>query len=301
MRASVLAQASGQMHLHWATKPLPVLRDGVHLVEDGFLRSHGLGLRLLPPISLVVDDLGIHYDPAGPSRIETQIAAGPPMGGEERASRLIAQILQARLTKYNIGGSSDDLPRGHRILVAGQVEDDASVLAGAIGEVRSNAELLRRAREANPNAVIVWKPHPDVESGYRKGQVPLRMVEKFADVVLSGVSADEALGAVDEVWTLTSLIGFEALLRGKTVTVAGMPFYAGWGLTNDLAGAPARRTARPTISALAHAALIDYPRYWHPVTAAPISAEHAVACLANGISPKRGVVAGLLAIGRGRS
>ena len=32
-------------------------------VEDGFLRSKGLGARLIPPLSLVTDDLGIYYDP----------------------------------------------------------------------------------------------------------------------------------------------------------------------------------------------------------------------------------------------
>ena len=34
--------------------------------------------------------------------------------------------------------------------------------------------------------------------------------------------------------TMTSLAGFEALLRGKPVTTHGQPFYAGWGLTEDI-------------------------------------------------------------------
>ena len=249
---------------------------------------------------MVIDDLGVHYDPTNPSRLEELIAAGPPEGGTERADQLIAQINAARLTKYNVGGALPDLPKGHRILVAGQVEDDASVLKGATGEIRTNEALLRRARALNPGAVILWKPHPDVESGYRKGAVSPHAVAVNADLTLSGVSASDAIEAVDEVWTMTSLIGFEALLRGRAVTVAGLPFYAGWGLTRDLTEAPDRRTARPNLAALAHAALIDYPRYWHPETAAPISPEHAVACLARGITPRRGLVAGLLAVGRRR-
>jgi capsular polysaccharide export protein len=99
---------------------------------------------------------------------------------------------------------------------------------------------------------------------------------------------------------MTSLIGFEALLRGRAVTCAGLPFYAGWGLTTDLADPPERRKARPDMTALAFAALISYPRYWDPVIGAPTSPEAAVAALAQGITARRGLVAGLLAIGRRR-
>lgn len=297
-RATALAQATGRKHLHWATKPLPVPRDGVLLIEDGFLRSHGLGLRLLPPVSMVIDDLGIHYDPARESRLDRLIAEAPQ--GSPRALKLIAQITAAGLSKYNTGQAAPDIPKGERILVAGQVEDDASVRHGAVGDIRSNLALLRAARAVHPKAVILWKPHPDVESGYRKGAVPDADVAALADVTLSDVSAAQAIALADAVWTMTSLIGFEALLRGKSVTCAGLPFYAGWGLTRDLVPAPPRRTARPDIAALAHAALIDYPRYWDPITGAPTAPEIAIARLAEGITPKRGTVARLLAIGRRR-
>ncbi|PCH93606.1 MAG: beta-3-deoxy-D-manno-oct-2-ulosonic acid transferase, partial [Rhodobacteraceae bacterium] len=73
--------------------------------------------------------------------------------------------------------------------------------------------------------------------------------------------------------TMTSLTGFEALLRGKAVTCYGMPFYAGWGLTTDRGGTSARRKARPNLDALTHACLIDYPLYWDPMTGAPCGVE----------------------------
>jgi capsular polysaccharide export protein len=297
-----IASATGVKHLHWATKPFTGPDDGVLRIEDGFLRSHGLGLRLLPPLSMVIDDLGIHYDPSRESRLERLIATPLPQGGAERITALIAKIRAARLTKYNTGQAvmSADLKRGHRILVAGQVEDDASVLHGAVGDIRTNLGLLKAAREANPKAVILWKPHPDVEAGFRKGRIASDLALKWADHMLTDSHASDAVEYADEVWTMTSLIGFEALLRGRPVTVAGMPFYAGWGLTTDLASAPARRAARPDLSALAHAALISYPRYWHPLTAEPISPELAVDCLEQGVSAKRGLVAGLLARGRRR-
>ena len=64
---------------------------------------------------------------------------------------------------------------------------------------------------------------------------------------------------------MTSLAGFEALLRGKPVTTYGQPFYAGWGLTEDLCPVP-RRTRRRSLDELVAGALILYPRYLDPVT-----------------------------------
>jgi capsular polysaccharide export protein len=84
------------------------------------------------------------------------------------------------------------------------------------------------------------------------------------------------------VWTMTSLLGFEALLRGNEVTTLGAPFYAGWGLTRDLGTIPARRTARPGLAGLVHAALIGYPRYLDPVSGLPCPVEVALERLAAG-------------------
>lgn len=49
--------------------------NGAILIEDGFLRSMGLGVSGDAPLSIVVDDLGIYYDAAKPSRLETLILA----------------------------------------------------------------------------------------------------------------------------------------------------------------------------------------------------------------------------------
>ena len=87
---------------------------------------------------------------------------------------------------------------------------------------------------------------------------------------------------------MTSLLGFEALLRGKKVTCLGVPFYAGWGLTDDRAMPVTRRVATPTLAQLAHAVLIDYPRYFDPKTGLPCPVEVIVNRLATGDIPKRG-------------
>ena len=249
-------------------------------VEDGFIRSRGLGAALVPPLSLVSDDLGIYYDPRQDSRLERLIAQPLPAGGAARAQALTQALRAAGLTKYNLSGALPDLPKGRRILVPGQVEDDASIRFGA-GAERSNLALLTRVRRDNPDAVIIYKPHPDVEAGLRPGAIPEADLARLADVVAQNVGADALMARVDEVWTITSTLGFEALLRGLPVTTLGAPFYAGWGLTRDLGPVPARRRARPGLDGLAHAALIAYPRYFDPVSDLPCPAETAVARLAD--------------------
>ena len=283
-RVLMRADREGRRRMVWASKARA--GDGAVRVEDGFLRSRGLGADLIPPVSLVLDDLGIYYDPSSESRLERLIAASVdlPEAAVRRAEKLVRRLISDRVAKYNLGGAGlpEGLPGGRRILVPGQVEDDASILRGA-GAVRTNRGLLEAAREANPAAVIFYKPHPDVEAGLRDGQVP--DAGDLADRVLDRTDPIAALDGVDEVWTMTSLLGFEALLRGKRVTCLGTPFYAGWGLTDDRAPPVLRRQARPSLMQLAHAALIDYPRYRDPVTGLPCPVEVAVARLARGDVP----------------
>jgi capsular polysaccharide export protein len=62
-------------------------------------------------------------------------------------------------------------------------------------------------------------------------------------------------------------------MRGKQVTVHGVPFYAGWGLTTDRGPVPPRRTTRRTLDELVAAALLVYPRYLDPETGLPCPAE----------------------------
>ena len=120
--------------------------------------------------------------------------------------------------------------------------------------------LLQSVRKANPSAHIIYKPHPDVVAGLRKkGEGEDEAVHLCHEVVIDTVMG-ELLTVVDEVHVLTSLAGFEALLRGKTVTCYGQPFYAGWGLTHDLVPLTPR-TGRLTIDELAAGTLILYPTY----------------------------------------
>jgi capsular polysaccharide export protein len=286
-RAVARAKTTGRGLLAWGGDWAEASKSGVPLcrIEDGFIRSQGLGAALVPPLSLVADRRGIYYDPTRISDLELLIAGPPPPGAEERAERLIAALIAAGVSKYNLRAAlPSDLPAGHRILVPGQVEDDASLRLGG-GDIRTNLGLLARARADNPDAVILFKPHPDVEAGLRPGALAPTEALAHADLILPGCDAARLIDEVDEVWTMTSLLGFEALIRGKTVRCLGAPFYAGWGLTDDLGPPMPNRRARPTLATLVHAALIAYPRYRDPVSGLPCPVEVVVDRLAKGQIP----------------
>jgi capsular polysaccharide export protein len=264
-------------------------------IEDGFLRSRGLGADCIPPLSITVDRLGAHFDPAAPSELECLLQDGH---FDEhllaRAGELRRLIVDAGLGKYERGSAAIDRPAGKRrhILVPGQVEDDRAVQAGGCGLV-SNLELLKRVREQAPDAYILYKPHPDVLAGHRKGAVPDRVSLRHADRVVGDISIGALVAMVDEVHVNTSLAGFEALLRSKAVTTYGVPFYAGWGLTRDLGPVPSRRTAKRSIDELVGATLLMYPRYLDPVTGLPCPAEVVVERLSACDAPQPGLLVGM--------
>ena len=283
------AARSGKNWMVWASK---ATKDhaGAWNLEDGFLRSRGLGAELVPPLSLILDRQGIYYDPTRQSDLDDLIVARAKLSPaqERRAEDLVMRLVQQEVSKYNLRGVAtlpDDLPKGRRILVPGQVEDDASIRLGA-GKINTNMKLLQAVRAAHPHAVIIYKPHPDVESGLRPGKIK---AGDWADHVAEHADPMALLDLVDEVWTMTSLLGFEALLRRVPVTCVGLPFYAGWGLTRDRLEAPHWRNAKPSILGLAHAALIDYPRYFDPQSGLPCSPEVAVDRLITGTIPARGL------------
>jgi capsular polysaccharide export protein len=146
---------------------------------------------------------------------------------------------------------------------------------------------LRRVREDNPADHIIYKPHPDVEAGHRLGAIPDDESLKLANEIVQNGPISSWIQLVDEVHVNTSLAGFEALLRGKTVITYGVPFYAGWGLSRDLGPIPNRRNAKRSIDELVAAALLLYPRYLDPVTGLPCPPEILVRRITEGSSSTR--------------
>jgi len=233
-------------------------------VEDGFIRSIGLGSDLTRPYSLVFDDVGIYFDPTQPSKLE-EILNSTQFDSHiiNEATQLIKAIVNSGISKYNNANDvSINIPSGKKsILVVGQVEDDASIKLGA--NSMTNLSLLKQVRIENSEAVIIYKPHPDVISGNRVGEVSGADIDLYSDLCLNNVGISDLISKVDEVHTMTSLVGFEALLQNKVVVTYGMPFYAGWGLTKDKINCD-RRTRKLSLPELVAGSLILYPRYIDP-------------------------------------
>ena len=276
--ARALNPQAGDSLVCWGATPPPsvaeLARDkGARLLhtEDGFIRSVGLGSDFIAPRSIVLDERGIYFDASRPSDLE-HILQNKKFSGEDlaEAQRVIDFIRAHGLTKYNLEPRDPpkwQVPAGRPIVVVpGQVEDDASIALGCTS-IRTNLGLLQAARAARPDAYIVYKPHPDVASGNRRGRVQVAKALVFADHIETGVSIISCIEACDEVHTMTSLSGFDALIRGKKVVTYGQPFYAGWGLTEDCCmdgAAFKRRTRQLSLMELAAGALLHYPIYWDP-------------------------------------
>ncbi|QOP41430.1 capsular polysaccharide biosynthesis protein [Sulfurimonas marina] len=269
----------------WGRKSFPEIEkfaeeNGIKIfrVEDGFIRSVGLGSDLTQPYSQVIDKRGIYFDPTQESDLENLLQNYDFDNDKEllqRASALKEEIVKNKISKYNSDAvKALNFPKDKTVaLVTGQVEDDASIRFGANG--MTNLELLQTVKKKYPDRYIIFKPHPDVLSGNRVGNIPQEEALNYCDEIVSDISMASVLEAVDEVHTLTSLTGFEGLVYGKKVYTYGMPFYAGWGLTIDERNCE-RRTRVLTLEQLIAATYLRYPRYISPKTKKLCEAEDVI-------------------------
>jgi capsular polysaccharide export protein len=244
------------------------------LLEDGFLRSVE---RHEQPLSLVADNLGVHYDATAPSRLESMIKS--PLCAEEidRASRIVQLWRANRVSKYNASADyAGDLPKKY-VLVVDQVRGDLSIKYGAASAERFET-MLQAACWAHPNTDIIVKLHPDVYTNAAKSHFdPLHLrTRDRVSVIADDCHPVALIAGAQAVFTVTSQVGFEALIWGKPVHTFGMPFYAGWGLTQDHLPTPKRR-GQATLEQLVHAALVGYTHYFVPKTHAPSTVEDTIA------------------------
>jgi len=238
-------------------------------LEDGFLRSVGLGKTGAIPLSIVIDDLGLPVDAHRPSRLERLIEGAGEAGA--LGSAIGEQIVLNKLSKYN------HLPHRppriaptsrRRILLVDQVVGDVSV-GRALGSQASFERMFADGLASGAQCLI--RTHPDVMAGLRKGYLTADAAAKGDAVLIDdAVSVASILEIVDEVWTVSSQFGFDALLRGIPVRCYAAPFYAGWGVTQDHFGVytkaalAGRRTKLRTVDQIAAAAFSLYPTYRDP-------------------------------------
>lgn len=273
--ASILSPGIGGV-VSWGGRAPAKLADRIarlrHLrhwhLEDGFLRSVGLGKSGAIPLSIVIDDLGLPVDAHRPSRLERLIEGAGDVGEFGRAIR--EQIVLNKLSKYNhLPHRQPNIERTakRRILLVDQVVGDVSV-GRALGSKASFERMLADALASDAQCLI--RTHPDVMAGLRKGYLTGDVSLGDAVLLDDAVSVASILEVVDEVWTVSSQFGFDALLRGIPVRCYAAPFYAGWGVTADHFGVytkatlAGRRTKRRTVDQIAAAAFSLYPTYRDP-------------------------------------
>lgn len=257
-----------------AKKSLPYIA-----LEDGFLRSVGLGVDGDAPHSLVVDYSGIYYDATRPSDLERFIFESA-LSDEQviRARRCMALIREHRLSKYNQAPEVVFAPSDkQRILVVDQTAGDASIRYGLASE-HSFKLMLEQAKANHPDAEIWVKIHPDVLAGKKQGHL-VELAQHLGCTLLSDACNPwSVLDVVSDVYVVTSQLGFEALLAGKRVHCFGMPFYAGWGLTEDSQSC-ARRSVERSLEAVFDAAYIRYCRFINPQSGQRCEIEDTIALL----------------------
>ncbi|MBG8972308.1 capsular polysaccharide biosynthesis protein, partial [Neisseria meningitidis] len=205
-------------------------------LEDGFLRSLGLGVAGYPPFALVYDDIGIYYDTTRPSRLEQLIlAANMPSEMLNQAQQAIDLILTHRLSKYNHAlDFSDGLVQDSKniVLVIDQTFGDMAIQYGGADEATFR-QMFQTALAENPDAEIWVKTHPDVLSGKKQGYLTDLAQQPRVRLLAEDINPISLLQAVDKVYCVTSQMGFEALLCGKPLVTFGLPWYAGWGVSDD--------------------------------------------------------------------
>ena len=239
-------------------------------LEDGFLRSQALGVEGAAPLSMVVDPVGIYYEADRPSLLENLIQDFTSITPEELADarELMAMMRLHKVGKYNNAADlPDDDRTGHDrplVLVIDQTLGDYSVKGGRAGTGTFEA-MLEAAFAENPGADVRVRVHPDVLTGKKESCLLPAATRRGALIDPSGASMASLLARTARVYVATSQAGLEALIHNVPVTCFGMPFYAGWGLTEDRQSCP-RRVARPSLEALVAAAYLRYCRYIDPLT-----------------------------------
>jgi len=164
-------------------------------------------------------------------------------------------------------------------LVVDQTAGDASIAYG-LANANSFTDMLKQAKADHPAAEIMVKIHPDVIAGKKQGHLAELSCELGCTLLAEECNPWSVLDVVNEVYVVTSQLGFEALLAGKRVHCFGMPFYAGWGLTQDYHICE-RRSVERSLESVFYAAYISYCRFIDPESGQRCEIEDTLRLLAH--------------------
>ncbi|GAA0800814.1 capsular polysaccharide export protein, LipB/KpsS family [Psychrobacter piscatorii] len=208
----------------------------IFFLEDGFIRSGPEDDSSAPPLSIVMDSQAPYFDTTRPNDLTDLIANFDfEQNGydETLAQKMLDYYVSHKVSKYNHQPYVDVAPiygtkNKERILVLGQVPHDDSLTYGG-GKDITLLDVVKKAIQENPDAQIIVKPHPMTLDN---PDIVSILIELDCLILTQSIHLVDALKTIDHVYTITSLGGFEALLRGKKVTVLGRPFY--YTMTNSV-------------------------------------------------------------------
>lgn len=240
------------------------------LLEDGFIRSLDLGIKGSPSFSIVEDDIGIYYDATTPSRLENMLltydfTSDPKL--MKKTKEAIEFIKKYHISKYNHATDISEnyfLSDEKRVLIIAQTAGDSSLEYG-LGNNFTTHEIINAAIKENPDSKIYLKIHPDVLCGKKKSDINIKDIDESIIILSEDVNPISLLKHFSKVYTKTSGMGFEALIIGCECICFGMPFYAGWGITDDRILCD-RRTRKLSVEEVFAAVYILYTRYVNPYT-----------------------------------
>ncbi|MCF6306022.1 MAG: capsular polysaccharide biosynthesis protein, partial [Rhodobacteraceae bacterium] len=228
-------------------------------IEDAFLRSNHPG-PATAPCGLIIDEISIYFDASKPSRLEN-ILNGDGLDDPlllARAHNGIAFLKASGLSKYNpVPRSFGQMPDPGYVLVIDQTAGDASIKSGN-ASAETFHKMLAAARAENPDKPIVIRSHPAVKSVRKSGHFSAADCDKNTVLQTCRINPWDLLEGADSVYCVTSQLGFEAILAGHKPRVFGMPFYAGWGLSQDEQHLE-RRVKTLTAEQLFAGAMLEYP------------------------------------------
>jgi hypothetical protein len=242
------------------------------VLEDGFIRSINIGLSGEPSLSIIFDSHTAYYDATKASQLENLLNSDIKLNKEtiDYCKKCISKIVMHRVSKYNrapcyklnLGN-----PNKRKILLVDQRYNKASVKYG-LGDNSSFANMLQDALSHYNDYDIIIKRHPDAITGGKQSYFNKDLLSpfKYANNIFlydDDINPYALFDLVDDVFVCSSRMGFEALMAGKKVHCYGMPFYAGWGITEDKIVLD-RRSKKRSVEEIFYFAYIVLSRYWNP-------------------------------------
>ncbi|MFT6263361.1 MAG: capsular polysaccharide export protein, partial [Dasania sp.] len=257
----------GYTETFWVRLSAKILNIPISRIEDGFVRSAGLGAEHNTPYSLVIEKEALYYDSRSPSTLENILNHydfSKDTLYEEQASKTIKLLIENNISKYNLSSATAPqtslIKLRKKILVIGQVANDAAIRLGNPDKWTIEA-IIKLAKEENIDADVLYRPHPEVYKKFQKNRLQTYKIKKYATIVDPEIPLDKFLKDIDHVYLISSLSGVEALIRGVKVTTLGVPFYAGWGLTDDRVYNIPRRDRKISLLQLVYCLYLKYPTY----------------------------------------